>query len=107
MARYQIPLVAGSQSLAIGLGDFQYQLTIVYRWTKGDGGGWFLDLVRSDGSGAVYGLPIITGVDLLGQHQYLGFGHLYAELEGGASRRPTYEDMGAALSLYWDDGNAD
>lgn len=103
--RYRIPLSEGAQRFSIGLGDFQYQLSLIYR--EAVGGGWFLDLVRADGTDAIYGLPLVTGVDLLAQHQYKGFGHLYVELEGGSPRTPTYDDMGKTISLYWEDGNAD
>lgn len=105
MAQYRVPLSEGAQSFAISLGDFQYMLTLVFR--DAEGGGWFLDMVRADGSGQIYGIPLVLGVDLLAQHKHLGFGGLFAQMEGGAGRYPTYEDMGKLLTLIWDDGNAD
>lgn len=99
--RYEIPLNAGAQSFSISLGGFQYEMTLIYR--EADGGGWFLDMVRADGSGAVYGIPLVLDVDLLAQHAHKHFGHLYASLDGGADRTPTWEDMGSKLSLQWEE----
>lgn len=98
--RYEIPLTTGAQEFSVSLGDYQYTMTLIYR--EADGGGWFLDMVRADGSGAVYGIPIVIGPDLLAQHQYKGFGHLYASIDGGAERIPTWDDMGSVLSLQWE-----
>lgn len=98
--RYEIPLTEGPQEFSVSLGGAQYTMTIVFR--EADGGGWFLDMVRADGSGAVRGIPLVVGSDLLAQHQYKHFGHLYAVLDGGAVRVPTWEDMGSVISLQWE-----
>lgn len=99
MVMYRIPLEAGAQSFSIMLGDNQYELTLVYRDCLY--GGWYLDVVRSDGEVRCLGVPIIVGVDLFAQHSYKGIGYLYASLDGGSLRVPTYEDMGSSLILTW------
>lgn len=97
---YEIPLDAGAQSFTVNLGGVQYKMTVV--WREAVGGGWFLDMERADKTEAIYGLPLLPCVDLLAQHEHLGFGHLMATLESGeAGQRPTYDDMGNALHLYW------
>lgn len=101
MAQYQIPLSEGAQLFTISLGDYQYTLTLIYR--DADGGGWYLDMERADGSGLICGIPLVLGIDLLAQHKHLGFGGLYASLDGGAERYPTFDDMGKLLTLIWDD----
>ena len=103
MATYRIPLDAGAQSFSIMLGDYQYELTLVYRDCVY--GGWYLDVVRSDGEGRCLGIPIIVGVDLFAQHAYKGIGHLVASLDGGVQRVPTYDDMGSLLTLTWSLGD--
>ena len=103
--RYQIPLSEGAQSYAITLGDFTYQITIIYRGAEG--GGWFMDIVRADGTDAIYGIPLVLGVDLLEQYQYKDMGHLFVEMDAGATRAPSYDDMGSTISLFWEDDSAD
>lgn len=99
MTRYQIPLIEGAQSFTINLGDFQYKMTLIYR--DADGGGWFLDMERTDSGDAIYGIPLLLETDLLSQHYYKNFGHLFVEMDGGLKRRPTYEDMGKTVILTW------
>lgn len=97
--QYQIPLIEGAQSFTINLGDFQYRMTLIYR--EADGGGWFLDMERTDGTDDIYGMPLLLDVDLLAQHLHKNFGHLYVQMDGGLTRRPTYEDMGNTVILIW------
>ena len=101
MMLLEIPLTTGAQSFSISLGGTQYQMRLIYR--EAEGGGWFLDVERADKTDAIYGLPLIVGVDLLAQHQYKNFGHLYVRLESGEDGHPAYEDVGAGLHLYWSD----
>lgn len=99
MTTYRIPLDAGAQSFSIMLGDYQYEITLVYRDCVF--GGWYLDIRRSDGEVSCLGIPIIVGVDLFKQHAYKGLGKLVASFDGGDQRVPTYEDMGSKLILTW------
>lgn len=99
MSSYQIPLSAGAQSFSIVLGGVQYRMTLIYR--EAAGGGWFLDMVRADGTDAVYGIPLVLGADLLAQYDYKGFGHLHCSLSAGKEHKPDYEDVGSTLTLIW------
>lgn len=99
MTEYRLPLTAGAQYFTINLDDVQYRMTLIYR--DAEGGGWFLDMVRSDGTDAIYGIPLILDTDILAQHHYKHFGHLRIEMEGGLCRRPTYKDMGSTVNLIW------
>ena len=98
-ATYQIPLDVGAQSFPIVLGGIQYQLSFIYR--VANGGGWFLDMVRSDNSDAIFGIPLVLGTDLLEPYRYKGFGSLFVSLDGGSKNAPTYEDMGRKILLTW------
>ena len=53
-------------------------------------------------SAAVHGLPLVPGVDMLAQQEHLGLGHLYCLVDGRTERSPTFDDMGSAVSLYWE-----
>ncbi|HIU85205.1 MAG TPA: hypothetical protein IAC66_07570 [Candidatus Aphodousia gallistercoris] len=79
-------------------------MVLVYR--SAEGGGWFLDMIRSDGSDAIYGVPLILDADLLAQHAHKRFGHLYASMDGQKRTHPTYEDMGNTVILTWTDEDA-
>lgn len=99
---YQIPLSTGAQSFSAKLGDQTYLITLIYR--EADGGGWFLDVERSDGE-ALLGAPLVTNVNLLGQFAYKRMGAaLWCELSSRPRQlpyEPTYGDMGRNLTLYW------
>lgn len=103
MSIYQIPLSTGAQSFSIRLGEYNYRMTLIYR--DADCGGWFLDMVRTDGSDALQGLPLVTGVNLLAQFGYKRMGGaLWCELPKQVKNyEPTYADMGQTLSLFWSD----
>lgn len=103
MAQYQIPLAEGSQTFTVTLGDYQCKVSVIFR--DADGGGWFIDVERTDGSAAVYGLPLVTGVDLLAQHKHLGLGGLSVQLSGGGMEYPSFDDMGKTVTVLWGDGN--
>ena len=103
MAQYRIPLTEGSQTFSVTLGDWQFKVSLIYR--DADGGGWFIDLERTDGGVSVYGLPLVTGVDLLAQHKHLGLGGLLVQWDGGRMEYPSFEDMGKTVTVLWDDGN--
>lgn len=97
----QIPLTSGPQTFFIGLGDYYWQITLLYR--DSDLGGWSIDMERTDDGEQIFGIPVICGVDLLAQFQYRGIGHLYATVDGRYDVKPTYSDMGATLALYWEE----
>lgn len=98
----KIPLTKGAQRFSIELGGHEYRLSLIYR--NAVGGGWFLDMARTDKTGAIYGIPLLLNIDLLEQYQHKGFGHLYARLDGVESEREIcFKDMGANLSLLWSD----
>lgn len=105
MTMYKIPLATGAQSFTINLGEVQYRMTLIYR--DADGGGWFLDMERIDETDAIYGIPLLLGIDLLAQFAHKDFGHLYVNMDGGMNHRPTYEEMGNTVILTWTNDNAD
>lgn len=105
MTMYKIPLTTGAQSFSINLGDVQYRMKLIYR--SSEGGGWFLDMERADETDAIYGIPLVLGVDLLKQHAHKSFGHLYVNMDGGAKHQPTYEEMGNTVILTWTNDDAE
>ncbi len=97
---YEIPLQAYPQTLSIMLGGVTYQLTLQYR--NSAIGGWVLDIADSASTPILQGIPLVTGVDLLAQYRYLGFGGaLYVQTNSDPDAVPTFENLGADGKLYW------
>ncbi|MBB1625689.1 hypothetical protein [Achromobacter sp. UMC71] len=96
---YEIPLLPVPQSFTIALGGKDYRLTMQYR------DGWMLDIGAADGGMLVAGIPLVTGVDLLGQYRHLGFeGGLWLINAISSDDPPTYENLGIESKLYWKAG---
>lgn len=99
MSAYEIPLSPAPQTLAISLGGTQYRLTV--RWNSVLGA-WVLDIADVDDVDILTGVPIVTGVDLLGQHAHLGFkGQLIAQTDSLPDTIPEYTTLGVTSHLYW------
>lgn len=96
---YEIPLLPVPQRFTGALGGKDYRVTVQYR------DGWLLDIADADGGLLVAGIPLVTGVDLLGQYRHLVFGGglwlINASLSDDA---PTYENLGIEAKLYWKAG---
>ncbi len=100
MADFKIPLGTGPQTMRVALASITYKLTL--RWRDADQAGWILDIEADDGTPLVYGIPLVTGIDLLGQYQHLGFGGaLYAITTGDAEAAPTFDSLGVTSFLYF------
>ncbi len=101
---FEIPLQAGNQTFQIALGTVSYVLTILWR----DPVGYFLDISDTSGNALAQGIPLVTGVDLLGQYGYLaiggsvGAGTLTVVSDGqDPLASPTYDNLGTGSHLYW------
>lgn len=96
----EIPLTADPQTFKITLGKIDYRLTVQYR--NAGGAGWILDVADEDGNPMVSGIPLVTGVDLLGQCAYLGFGgRLWVQGAADPDDVPTFDDLGVGSKVYW------
>lgn len=100
MATLEIPLSAAPQTFEITLGDIAYRLTVV--WRDAEEGGWTLDVATPQGAPVLQGVPLVVGVDMLGQYEYLGFGgSLVVLVDNRPGADPTYEDLGSLSHLYF------
>ena len=100
MPRFEIPLSTGCQRFTVELGERTLTLCLIYRLA--DFGGGYLDLYDDENALLIGGIPLVIGRDLLEQYQHMGLGHIMAELDGGSTADPTYEDMGSTVHLYWE-----
>lgn len=101
MAIFEIPLQVGTpQTFPITLSGVQYELTLIYRNVSQ--GGWFLDIADQNSNPIVQGIPLVTGVNLLEQYDYLGFGgELWVQTSSDPDAVPTFENLGEDGLLYW------
>lgn len=103
MPKFEIPLSSGCQRFTVELGERTLTLCLIYRYA--DFGGWYLDIYDDESALLIGGIPLVIGRDLLEQYQHMGLGHLTVELDGGATKDPTYEDMGTTVRIFWEASN--
>lgn len=94
----EIPLTPVNQKFRISLGGMVVNMRIIWR----DQAGWILDLTEEAGGAIAYGLPLVPGVDLLGQFKHLGInGMLVIASDVTAEEYPTQDNLGISSHLYF------
>jgi hypothetical protein len=101
MAVYTIPLSNIPQRLTIELVGKEYIVTC--RWNDAIEGGWFIDIDDSiTNQPILHNTPLVTGVDLLGQYEYLGIGgSLVVLTNSDETAVPTLDNLGVESFLYF------
>lgn len=100
MAVWEVPLANTPQNFSVTLGGARLQFTTAWRNTGGSG--WVIDIADGNKVGLVSGLPLVTGTDLLGQHQHLGIpGQLWVQTDSNPDAVPTFDNLGITSHLYW------
>lgn len=95
----EIPLSGSPQTFTVDLPGGTYRVRLMY--ADADEGGWTLDFSDEDGTSLVHGIPLVTGLDLLGQHGHLEIGgRLFIATAGDPARAPGYGDLGQATRLF-------
>lgn len=97
---YLIPLQEGiPQQTTVTIVGVSYELTLQYRDI--DQGGWVLDIADDQGNPLLSGIPLVTGANLLGQYDYMGFGFgLYVQTTSNPDAVPTFDNLGGDAALY-------
>ena len=96
---YEIILSPEAQTFQINLAGTLYQLTLRYNAVHGS---WMLDISTTDQQLIVGGIPLVTGVDLLEQYEYLGIkGQLFVQSTGDVMAIPGYNDLGGSGRLFF------
>lgn len=96
---YEIPLSSDGQTFNISLAGTIYELTVQWRAAIAM---WLLDIADASGGPILSGIPLVTGVDLLGQFGYAGLGGaLRVQGADDPDNLPTYDDLGTSSALYW------
>jgi hypothetical protein len=95
---YEIPLTASAQSFSIALAGTTYQFTVTWNAINVS---WMIDIADASGNAIVSGIPMVTGVDLLDQFDYLDFGfQLVAQTDNAPDVVPSYASLGTTSHLY-------
>lgn len=98
MTVYEIPLTATPQRFTVILGE--RELAITLRWKDVHEGGWSLDIRdKVKDEPLIGGVPLVAGVDLLGQYKYLGI-PAKMFIDGDGMRDPTKDNLGTVVKLY-------
>lgn len=97
---YEIPLISQPQKLTVSLAGTNYQLYVYWCVPLNS---WIVDISDSQGELIAGGLPMVTGVDLLGQLKYLSIpGALVVQSTGGAPLADaTFDNLGQTAILYF------
>jgi hypothetical protein len=95
----EIPLSPEPQALRIVLAEKTYGLLV--RWNI-EAKCWVLDLSDTDSVPLVLGIPLVTGVDLLGQYKHLSIGgSLVVQTDHNPDVVPTFDSLGVTGRLYF------
>lgn len=99
MNAYEIPLTPSqNQTASVVILNVTYSFTVQWRNAVQT---WFLDIADDAGNPLVQGIALITGSDLLHQHQYLELGGgLFVVCDAGTDA-PTFDNLGSSAHLIF------
>jgi hypothetical protein len=119
---YEIPTSSDPQTFSIQLAGVTYNMHLTYHEANAENqfelvgfdsstntlidtntiSSWILDIFDSDNNPVVLGLPLIPGIDLLYQYQYLNLGgSLVVSTEASTNSVPTFAGLGESSHLYF------
>lgn len=92
----EIPLTPDNQQFNIVINNTTWGMKIIWRETC-----WIMDLMNSRNEPIIYGIPLVTGANLLAQYAPHKFGFALIVLcDDPAQTLPTKTDLGIASHLY-------
>jgi hypothetical protein len=97
----EIPVAPSqAQRFTITLLGVSYNMRLTYNLAQD--ACWILDVGDADGDILVAGIAVVSGVDLLAQYAYLGFGGgLFVTTDRGAGEVPDFDAWGKTAHLYF------
>jgi hypothetical protein len=95
---YEVPLQSIAQQVSITINGVTYIFVVYWNWVNQT---WVLDIQDSNGNPLLTGTPLVTGVNLLAQFAYLGFGFaLEVQTDFNSTELPTFTNLGVSSHLY-------
>lgn len=97
---FKIPLINIPQRFAIELAG--RSLIVVSQWND-EAPAWMVSFYdEATNEPLILSLPLVSGADLLSQHQHLGIpGQLIVYTDGDEFAPPTLENLGQEANLYY------
>ena len=96
MATYEIPLSAKNQKFRIRLNGHSYYLKFMFL------NRWFMSISNELDKPMINNLPLVTGINLLEQHQHLINGS-FIVVNNNEDESQKFSDLGILIRLYWSD----
>lgn len=95
----ELPLSAVNQQFSIFLGGRLWFLRL--RWNE-DAQAWVIDFSDKDNRRVLTGIPLVTGIDILGQHKHLGIGGgLIIQTDFDPLLAPSYDSLGTSARAFF------
>lgn len=97
---FEIPLTPTPQLFTVQLSGIDYIIKLA--WRNNAEGGWYIDIADINNSPIVNGVPLVTGTNLLGQYEHLGFlGRMWVQTATDPDAPPTFLNLGVEAFLFW------
>lgn len=98
MTTYEIPLKPENQRLTVLIGETNYNLRVMWCAASET---WVLDISDSNDVPILHGVNLVSGADLLSQHEHLGIGvKMFCGSDGDLLRPPGAADLGITSHLW-------
>lgn len=96
---FEIPTRNNPQKLSISLLNVTYRITL--KWNQ-NCQAWIMDMADINSSPILTGIPLVSGLSLLEQFEYLGIGgELFAQVDNDINAIPTFDNLGSTGHLYF------
>lgn len=97
---FEIPLSPHPQTFSIALGGVQYNWRLYWLMPAGC---WVVNIADQTGSPIINGIPLVTGVNLLGQYGYTAMGKatLFVRSDQQPDAVPDWNSLGTTGHLYY------
>lgn len=96
---FEIPVDPIPQKLTTQMAGKTWNLVISWNTYFGR---WVIDFIDAQQVPVLQGIPLVTGVDLLGQHQHLGFGgSLVVQSDSDPFVEAEFTTLGVSARLYF------
>lgn len=87
------------QKFGVSLNGTAYNITL--HWCD-PAACWILDLADQNNNPLITGIPLVTGLSLLGQYGYVGVpGDMFVQTDTDAFEVPTVDSLGLTSHLYF------
>ena len=95
---YQFNLSPKAQSLTTSLNGVSYKFTFVWNYTEN---AWVINIDDQYGIPLIYGILMVSDVDLLAPYSYLGIGGGLVAINDTSSDPIGYSELGVTGQLYF------